>query len=160
MVKFGKTAQVLEVCFNTLNRHNEKLEISQVESPDNSVRNNILTMVQGSWALVTITFEDNIPINEFENGIVVKVYIQDQLYRVGRYQSALKQSYGDLIMFPNVDPITDVKIADLFYYNYALSPNEVEANVLKGPNLTVSGAYMPTQQPPTLSDYNKLDIYN
>lgn len=160
MVKFGKSAQVLEVCFNTLTRHNEVVEISQVESQDNSVRNNILTMVQGSWALITISFEDNIPINEFENGIIVKVYVQDQLYRVGRYRSALKQNYGDLIMFPNADPITDVKMADLTYYNYALSANDVEGIMLKGPNLTVSGTYMPTQQPPTLSDYNKLDIYN
>ena len=160
MIKFGKTAQSLEVCFNTLNRHDEKLEISQVVSQDNTVRNNVLSMVQGTWILFTITFEDNIPINEFENGIIVKVFIQDQLYRVGRYKSALKQNYGNLIMFPNEDPITDVKLADLTYYNYALNQRDVEGIMLKGPNLKVSTAYMSTNQPPTLSDYNKLDIYN
>jgi hypothetical protein len=160
MVKFGKNAQTLEVCFNTMAHHNEKLVISKMETDDNTTRNNVLSMVQGSWALITITFEDNIPINEFENGIVVKIYVQDQLYRVGRYQTALKQNYGDFILFPNKEAISDVKISDLSYFNYALSPRDIEDIVQKGPNLSISKTYMPSSQPPTLSDYNKLDIYN
>lgn len=161
MVKFGKTAQSLEVCFNTLARHNEKLVIAQVETADNTLRNNVMSMIQGTWALITITFEDNIPINEFENGIVVKVYVQDQLYRVGRYQSALKQNYGDFYVFPNdKNAITNVQVSELTYYNYALSPKDVETIVYKGPNLSIGSSSGRGGTPQVLSDYNKLDIYN
>lgn len=164
MFKFGNNAKSFELVFNTLNKYDEKLIIDSTNAQDSVYRNNLLAVISNSWFLITMTFEDNIPINEFENGLVVKFYVNDTLYKVGRYSSALKQNYGDLYLFPNdtESTLADVKVSNLRYYNYVLADSEVRALASGGANTKSSGLYMSpsSAKPPLLSDYNKLDIYN
>lgn len=164
MLKFGNDGTSYEIKFNTLNRYDEVMRVERLTSPDSAYRNNLLTTLENTWHMITITFEDNIPISDFENGIVVKFYVNDVMYKVGRYASALKQNQGDLHLFPNGNsPISNVKMSNFAYFNYVLSEDEIRKLSLAGANTnptatkaTNSGA----NKPPVLSDYNKLDIYN
>ena len=162
MFKFGGNTRSFEVRFNTLNRYDEVMEINSVESSETTYRNNLLETVANSWVMITITFEDNVPINEFENGIMVKFYVNDTMYKLGRFSSALKQNHGDLYLFPNSSPLNGVKVSNFKYFNYVLSDSEIRNLAAGGANVTSSTLYMPPSatKPPVLSDYNKLDIYN
>lgn len=161
MVKFGADASNFEIKFNTLSRFDEVMKIEKLQSTDSAYRNNLISTLENTWSLVTISFEDNIPISEFENGILVKFYINDILYKVGRFSSALKQNQGDLILFPNTTPISNVKISNFKYYNYVLSEKDIQALVMQGAStMTSASASTVSNKPPVLSDYNKLDMYN
>lgn len=162
MLKFSSNGSY-EVVFNTLNRYDETMRIDIISSDDSAYRNNLIAILDNTWHMITVSFEDNVPINDFENGILVKFYINDILYKIGRFSSALKQNHGDLHLFPNgTNILSNVKISNFSYYNYVLSENEIRANALAGANTKPSSTYMkPTSaKPPVLSDYNKLDIYN
>jgi len=162
-VTFGTDASSFNVLFNTLNKHNEVLKVDKITSSDSIYRNNLLATLSKVWFMITITFEDNIPINDFENGIMVKFYVNDVIYKSGKYKSTLKQNPGDLILFPNGDnPITNVKLSNMKYFNYVLNESEIKNLLQQGASLAASTAYMPATlaKPPVLSDYNKLDIYN
>jgi hypothetical protein len=162
MIKFGKNEKSFDVAFNTLNRYDEVLKVTDVKSKDSNYRSNLLATLTGTWYMITVTFEDNIPINEFENGVQVKFYINDVMYQMGKFRSALKQNNGDLQLFPGESPLSGVKVSNLKYYNYVLSEKEISSLAMGGANLTSSSVYMSsmTNKPPVLSDYNKLDIYN
>lgn len=162
MFRFGSNAKSFEVVFNTLNRYDETLSIESLSSEDSMYRNNLLQMLNNQWIMISISFEDNIPINEFENGVIVKFHVNETLYKVGRFTSALKQNFGDLYLFPNEVPLADVKLSNMIYYNYVVSDSEVRNLYAKGPNTSTSSIYIKpeSKRPPTLSDYNNLDIYN
>lgn len=163
-VKFGADMQTFEILFNTFNKHDEKMIINTIRSEDSVSRNNLLSTLYSTWFMITITFEDNIPINDFENGIQVKFYVNDALYKIQKFPSALKQNQGDLHLFPNESSkaITNVKISNFNYYNYIISEKEIKDLLYAGANTKPSTAYIPSvsTKPPVLSDYNKLDIYN
>lgn len=164
MLKFGSDGTSYEIKFNTLNRYDEVMRIERLTSVDNAYRNNLLTTLENTWHLITITFEDNLPISDFENGIVVKFYVNDVMYKVGRFSSALKQNQGDLHLFPNGSaPISNVKISNFQYFNYVLSESEIRNIALAGATTTPNATKATSSgagKPPVLSDYNKLDIYN
>jgi len=162
MIKFGKNEKSFDICFNTLNRYDEVMKVVDIKSKDSNYRNNLLATLTGTWFMVTVTFEDNVPINEFENGVQVKFYINDIMYQMGKFRSALKQNSGDLHLFPNSASMSGVKLSNLKYYNYILGERDISSLALAGANTTSSSVYMTTMsgKPPVLSDYNKLDIYN
>jgi hypothetical protein len=162
MVKFGADPSTFEVKFNTLDRYDEVMKIEKLQSSDSVYRNNLLSTLENAWCMITVSFEDNILISDFENGILCKFYVNDILYKVGRFASALKQNQGDMILFPNTTPISNVKLSNLTYYNYVLSEKEIQAKVQKGPSIVSSSASVTSlsKKPPVLSDYNKLDVYN
>ena len=163
MVKFGADPATYEIKFNTLAKYDETMVIERLTSGDSAYRNNLLSTLENTWHLITISFEDNIPINDFENGIMVKFYINDVLYKVSRFPSALKQNQGDLFLFPNGNnTISNVKVSNFTYYNYVLGEDEIRNIALSGANTSSAGAFASpmSAKPPVLSDYNKLDIYN
>jgi hypothetical protein len=163
MIKYSADGNGYEVVFNTLNRYDEKVLVNKITSTDSSYRNNLLATLNATWHLISVTFEDNIPINDFESGIAVRVYINEVLYKTGRIPSALKQNHGDLYLFPNEkNPMTSVKVSDFTYYNYVLSEDDIRATAQAGANTSYSSltSIGNSNKPPVLSDYNKLDIYN
>lgn len=163
MLKFGSVPGTYEIKFNTLAKYDEVMLIEKVTSADTAYRNNLMATLENTWHLITISFEDNIPINDFESGIMVKFYVNDILYKVGRFPSALKQNQGDLFLFPNGDtPMSNVKVSNFNYFNYVLSEEEIRRLVVSGASMSASSAYASpvASKPPVLSDYNKLDIYN
>ena len=162
MIKFGKNEKSFDICFNTLNRYDEVMKVVDIKSSNSNYRNNLLSTLTGTWFMITLTFEDNIPINEFESGVQVKFYINEVMYQMGKFRSALKQNSGDLHIFPNENSVSGVKLSNLKYYNYILSEKDITSLALAGANTASSSVYMTSMsnKPPVLSDYNKLDIYN
>jgi hypothetical protein len=165
IIEFGSNPMEFNVRFNTDNNINETLAVTQIHSSDSIYRKNLLSLFQGRWFLVTVVFEDNIPINDFENGLAVKFYVNDVMYQSGVYAAMLKQNRGNLYLFPN-GSIDQCKISQMEYYNYAVGLPEVQSKYQAGPNVQPAtlpasgGGGASVAGPLQLSQYNVLDIYN
>jgi len=160
MLEFGTNPMDFNVKFNTANNMNETLSVQGSNTGDNVYRKNMMGLLQGQWFMISLVFEDNIPINDFENGTSVKFYVNNVLYQSGAYASMLKQNNGNLFLFPD-GSIDQCQISNFKYYNYALGQADVEANYREGPSKVASTSVKQASwQPLTLSDYNTMDIYN
>lgn len=160
LLEFGTNAMDFNVRFNTSNNINEVLAIKGTSTDNSIYRKNLMAMLVSQWFMMTIVFEDNVPINDFENGLAVKVYINGILYQSGTYAAMLKQNTGNMFLFPD-GSIDKVKISSFIYYNYALGEQEIQANMGKGPSSTAQSSVAQSfMQPLALSDYNIMDIYN
>ena len=160
MLQFGINNMDFRVRFNTANNINQELYVSTVTNDNDMYRRNILSLFAKKWFLVTIVFEDNIPINDFENGLSVKFYINEQLYTSATYPDMLKQNNGDFYLFPE-GALNKVMVSNMIYFNYALGPKEIANFYMQGPSSTsVSSVSSSFIMPVMLSDKNRLDIYN
>lgn len=146
--------------FNTLHNISELFQVTNIKSDNNIYRNNLMSIFAKQWFMVTIIFQDNMQINDFENGIIVRFYINDILYKQQVYNSALKTNDGDFTIFPDVIP--GCKISSFDYYNYAIDESLIEGHYKNGPSLkpstTIGG--IKKSMISYISDRNKLDIYN
>jgi hypothetical protein len=161
MLRFGKDHTELEVWFNSLTNLREHVVFSTVVSSDHALRKNMPSLVTNKWALFTVVLEDHAPINDFEDGIQVKLYINNAIHQVMKVPGTLRQNNGNLILFPN-GGIQGCKIGNLTYFNYALEQPDVQSLFMKGPPKTYysGGARQSAMQPLQLSAYNKIDLYN
>ena len=167
MVSFGSKPQEFAISFNRLDDIHTKMDVLRVVSDKNTMRQNMLSMFSGQWVCVTIVFEDNIPINDFEDGIMVRFFVNDVLYQTNRFSGALKQNQGDLVFFPDDAVLSSVKISDFEYFNYAISNDQIVTKVRKGPTLTssksIAGASAGSASMPSLTrigDMNAMEISN
>ena len=112
------------------------------------------------WFMMTIVFEDNMLINDFENGLSVKVYINGSLYQSATFAAMLKQNNGNFFLFPG-GSVDQCKISSFNYYNYAQGEADIQATMGQGPSskahTSLTSSFI---QPLALSDYNIMDIYN
>lgn len=137
--------------------------VNTIRNPDNTMRHNLLSLIPRSWTLVTVVMMDNMPLNDFENGIMVKVYINDLLYDTNSQPGMmLRQNRGNIIIGPRQSTGSGaVKIGDLTYYNYAVPDTEVRDMYQRGPT---DKAYDPSKvyraNVLRLTEVNKMDIYN
>lgn len=160
MLCFGANEMEFTVYFNTFHNYKESFEIKNIDSQQSTTRNNLLNMYTKKWVMLTIVFEDNMPINEFENGILVKFYVNDMLYQTGRFSSALKQNNGSLYMFPD-GPMSNCRVSNMVYFNYAATDNEIRRLADKGPSDKPTSAVTKSFiSPAWISDYNRMDMYN
>lgn len=161
MISFGDAEMEFVITFNTFHNMHEKMHIRKIKDDNNMLRNNLTSLFPRQWMRITVVFEDNVPINDFEDGIRVRFYVGDILYSSGTFASALRQNRGDLFIFPDDVTIKDCKIADVKYFNYALSDDAIRKFGLQKPNLQSAATSSTTTVANLgLSDYNRLDIYN
>jgi len=161
MLKFGANDMEFTIFFNTFHNMYEKLEIKNYASSNNATRHNLLSLYNQKWVMLTISFEDNTPINDFESGVLVRVYVNDVLYHTGRFASALKQNNGSLCMFPDEGGAPSCRISNFVYFNYAASDEDIRRLANKGPsNKPVESVTKSFISPSIMSDYNRMDIYN
>lgn len=160
MLYTGPNLMDFDVYFNTINNVKEVFEVRRLESTNTTLRHNLLSLFGDKWVMITFTFEDNIPINDFENGIVVKFWVNDTLYQTGYYTSALKQNNGNLYFFPD-GTIPTCRLCNFSYMNYCASLNEIQTLFMKGPSnkpaVPITKSFI---SPSFISDYNRLDVYN
>lgn len=162
-IRFGDSFDELVVEFNTLADPNASFKISSSPNPGPKERRNALSLMQGRWAMLTFAFEDNVGISNFEEGIMVRVYLNDDLYYTHRQKGAFRRNQGDLYMAPDFDQsINNVQIGDIKYFNYALPPRDVTEMYGRGPPKRQAEELQQrgSGDPLYLSEYNKLDIYN
>lgn len=161
MLAFGSKPMEFILTFNTLDNIKETMTITTKKSENTVYRKNFLSLFGDKWFAVTIVFEDNMPINDFENGLIVKFYVNDTLYQTGKYSSTLKQNTGDMCLLPDGTAIPKFKMGNFKYYNYALSDDEVKKFVAQGPPKQAAlSTTKASTMPYYVSDYNKLDMYN
>lgn len=146
--------------FNTLHNISETFDVVNIKSDNSVYRNNLLSVFSKQWFLVTIIFQDNMPINDFENGIIIKFYLNDIMYQQQSYKSTLKQNDGDLILFPDSN-ISGCKLTSMKYFNYAISDETIQSSYKFGPVVTPSTTFGSVKKNVSyVSDRNKLDIFN
>jgi len=159
MLSFGTNKMDFAIRFNTSNKLDELLYASKLESDNSAYRKNILSIMQANWVMVTIIFEDNIPINDFENGIRVQIYMNNLLYDTSYFNGMLKQNVGNLYFFPD-GPLNGVRVGNMKYYNYALAISEIKVLSSKVPDKAAVLNVNNGPGAPDLSAANILDIYN
>jgi hypothetical protein len=162
MVSFGNNKLDFVVKFNTNNKLDETMYAQRIESDNSVYRKNILSIIQTNWIMLTVIFEDNIPLNDFENGVRVQLYLNDLLYETKYYKGMLKQNTGNLYFFPE-GALNGVRLANMMYFNHAISSNDVKQLYYKKPgNKTASTIIKSTQKMPlvNVSAGNILDLYN
>lgn len=157
-IEFGDTYDHLLVTFNTTDDLDVVMDVAKVPG---STAPYALSLIGNRWALMTFTFEDHTPINDFEDGITVNFFLNDVLYRSGAFKGALRQNDDALHLFPG-GGISGARVGDLTYSNYAWGAAQVQKTYLKGPPRKrmrdpVDDAI---GEPLYLTEYNKLDVYS
>lgn len=159
-LRFGETFKDIVLEFNTQDDVDHAVNLCSTPHPvDVTIRHNLLDLIQNKWVFLAVTMEDNVPINDFENGIIVRFYINDVLYHTHRVASTLKQNNGDLFLFPEGE-VKGCRIADLKYYNYAIGFNTVKSGFKPGPPKYRADENDSVGSPLYISEYNKIDLYN
>lgn len=162
-LRFGETFKDFVLEFNTQDEITHSVNLTAVaQATDVTIRHNLLELIQQKWVHFAFSMEDNVPINDFENGVVVRFYVNDILYYTHRVSSKLRQNNGDLLLFP-AGAVPGCRIADLTYYNYALGFQEVKAAFSQGPpkkQANIAGSNSTVGRPLYLSKYNEVDLYN
>lgn len=163
-IRFGDDVTDIVVEFNTHDDINHRVSLASIEQRnDPTIRHNLMSLMQNKWVMLTFSFQDNVPVNDFENGIVLQVFVNDVLYHTHRVSSALKNNYGDLYLFPSDEEVKNCTIGNLKYYNYAVGVKEVKDLYKKGfPKklAALAGTSENVGAPLYLSEYNKLDLHN
>lgn len=161
---YFKAANMLGVQINT---DRDLIFEAEVGTPyaNQELRQNLLSLIPRHWALITIVFEDNIPINDFENGVAIKTYVNDLLYDTSVAPGAMRQNNGPFHVLMAEQWPPESRMSDLIYYNYALSDNDVRKLYNKGPNTNPSDdmpndTAMDDNDKLILSPYNKVDKTN
>lgn len=140
LIRFGNSYKELVVEFNTVDDPEQRIVImNRQDTGDSALRRNMASLSANYWVLMTFVFEDNVPINDFENGVVLKYYVNDTMYQVSRVRSTLRQNNGSLNLFPlktGEPPIAGARMASFSYFNYALTDEDIAARYLRGPSRT------------------------
>lgn len=163
MLSFGNDSDEFSIKFNSFNNMHEELYIAKYRYDDSAYRQNLPSMMAGQWFMITVIFEDNMPINDFENGLSVKFYLNDVLYQSATFPTAMKQNKGDLYIFPRINNsiISGCRISNFMYYNYAVSDKDITLEYNRRPSMTPASILADNSRMRTpMSDYNLLDMYN
>jgi hypothetical protein len=165
-IRFGPSYDSFQVELNTLHNPDERFLIRSFSGNTRpSMRNNAIKLAQNKWAMVTFTFEDHTAINDFEDGIIVRFYLNDTLYSTHTVRSAMRTNKSELHLFPSIDgrgqPIQNSRIGNIKYYNRALQHDDVKKLYHRGPPTKPAVEQdNPESEPLFLSEYNKADVYN
>lgn len=154
----------LIIRFNSTHKLHQEVIIRSKRHDDNTMRHNLTSLQPGRWMLYTITFMDNLPISDFENGLVVKTYINDTVYQIDKFPNiSVRQNDGDFHVLPTGAPnaTAGLRLADLAYHNYALRDADIAHIYKRGaPTSPHVEGNSTTEEVADMSAYNKLDIYN
>lgn len=172
LIKFGNDCRHLIIEFNTNKDPSVRME-TNVENTNNGYRQNLSSLMVSNWFLITYVIIDNYSyVQSSENGIQVILYINEIPYQTASAatdpllsNNHLRQNDGSLCFFPNTISNSGdfMKISDMKYFNYAVTPAEVTKTFNKGPSkyeAKLGVAEDRKNQPLFLSAYNKVDVYN
>lgn len=169
-IMFTKSYRDMCVIMNTTKDPLTKIDINMNASPGVGRQNLLSLMALNTWFMLTFVFVDNFSVpNAAENGIKFLMYVNEIPYIEHTANSmpslrgnTLKQNDGDLFVFPdNTQSGEFVKIGNVNYYNYALTPNDVTKIYSSGPPMHPAVVdERASKSPAFISAGNKIDIYN
>lgn len=162
-ITFGERYDQLGILFNTVQWPFASVVVNPSRNTeDDTKRRDAMKLIAHKWALFTFVLEDNVASDDFEDGIIIRFFLNDMLYFTSRMPGSLRVNAGNLYLFPE-GGIPQTRVADVTYYNYAVSQEKVKEVYEAGP----PRFYYPDVasragfgDPLYLSEYNKLDIYN
>lgn len=170
LIKFGDNHKELVVEFNTNKDISYSSKIQMKTDADPSSKRNALSLLPLGWYLFTFVFEDTFSALETtEIGSKFTFYLNDFPYHIVSASSDarlrnnfIKQNEGGLHILPDMkNPNDFIKLANIKYYNYAITPKEISKLFEKGPPKHAANDVKNTiPKPAYLSAYNKMDIYN
>ena len=169
-IMFTNSFRDLRVIMNTSKAPIVNIDINMNASPGAGRQNLLSLMALNSWFMLTFVFVDSFSVpSSSENGIKFLMYVNDIPYIEHTANSmnilrgnTLKQNDGDLFIFPdNTRSGEFVKIGNVNYYNYALTPKEVTGIYGAGPpNHPAVVDEKNSKSPAFISAGNKIDIWN
>lgn len=164
LVRFGdfdstKNNTHLVIEFNSLRNPHLKVELN----------GEVFSLLKSSskhpkYNLITVSFQDNFDFGGIERGIKVEVFIDDALVRTEVFEdNALRINKGPIVLFPgNIGELNaiDAEIADLTYYNFAVSTMDVDRIYNNG--FRDRTCQLPDSWESTDSkyDFGKINLYN
>lgn len=163
LIRFGDNYKEMVVEFNTTDKFNEKMIIvNNVSETDSAIRRNAMSLTPHYWVMFSFVFEDNVPINDFENGIAIKFYVNDTMYQLHKVRSTLRQNNGELFVLPDETKtgIKSARICDVYYHNYALDDIKIKDIYSRGPTKSVYSRNNDFGKPLYLAASNRLDQTN
>lgn len=171
MISFLDTYRSFKVRMNTNKNPMVDIDIKMNQNPGTISNQNLLSLLAlNNWYLFTFVFQDSFSIPQAaEDGIRFVMYVNETPYvehNSGTMPelkgNTLKQNEGDLNLFPtNTNSNNFASFGNMTYYNYALTPNEVLKVFEKGyPSHSSLPEGNKSEQPPYITAFNKIDIYN
>tara|TARA_Y100000389_G_scaffold144867_1_gene143297 strand:+ start:145 stop:1101 length:957 start_codon:yes stop_codon:yes gene_type:complete len=153
IIKFGNNSTELEILFNVYKGDNLNDTEQKIMKIDSNGNGNLFKLTNtDEWSLITVIFQDSMD-NDIKNGVNVSVYLNDVLlksedfteeYIKNDYNSSilksaplLKLNDDSIYILPDNDNNLDdskAELADIKYYNYALTQLEISQNYKKGIN--------------------------
>lgn len=133
---------------------------------DETLRKNILSLIPGSFAMMTFVFQDRYDKEKFDNGFVMTFYFNGARYHRSSHSGSIRVNDAPLYVFVDEDDkgIKGCNMADLTYFNYALSNDEIGrlySRSFSNKDAVENGATA-GKSPSTLvtSPFNNLDLLN
>lgn len=142
LVRFGRTHEELIVDINTT------LDLEQSFTTAfgaSDMGRKHLQLMTGRWVMFTIVFQDHVPIDDFEDGILMQMYVNDVTLVRKTARGALRLNNGDMCFLPNDEAIRGGFLADFAYYPWALSRKEIQQRFRKGPSKGCTRALQPRE---------------
>ena len=163
LIRFGENYKEMVVEFNTTDKFNERMVIvNNVSATDSAIRRNAMSLIPHYWVMFSFVFEDNVPINDFENGIAVNFFVNDTMYQIHKVRSTIRQNNGNLFVLPDDSKIgiKTARICDVCYHNYALDDIKIKDIYTRGPTKSVYSRNNDFGQPLYLAASNRIDQAN
>ncbi len=167
LVKFGPNGKDIIVEVNTTQNITERAVVPTIKSADEAMRHNVFSLIPNKFVMWTLVFEDDVLYgNAHESGTVFRMYVNDFLYYTKRFKGTLRLNKGNLVLLPligNDKAIENGYIADMTYYNRALTPTDVRqvmALGVRNKRYDEMDGNAPFNEPLYITEYNKLDIHN
>lgn len=162
LLMFSPDGNGMVIQFNTNENISNSIMVDKVKTTDDAGRHNVAAMLPGKWVLWTLVFSGHVnPLESSETGVRVEMYINDFLHHTEVFKGSLRTNKGYIRMLP--EPINGGFVADLTYYNWALSQSDVRDVLYQGVTEDMYNEMdtdMSFMQPNYITEYNKLEIYN
>ena len=161
LIMFGENSNELLIKFQT---------DSNNEIKNNSVRitNKLFNITDhDTWFMVTIIFKDYNDYNNRASGVELSVYLNNALLAVEKIKNeTMRINTGEFVILPNAS--TDAKfsnisgeLADIRYFNYALTYNDINDLYQKGFNNEVFKTHLQLKSNKNKQqNMHKINLYN
>ncbi len=160
LVKFGKNSNELIVQFQT----NEDGEIINTQA---KITDKLFSITDhDTWFMITIIFKDYKK-NNRESGIETTIYLNNALLTIHKEEqnNNLRITNSKFVILPDSSKNTNNtnisgELADIRYFNYALSYKQIDELYEKGFNNEVFKTYLQLQSNKGKQDKHKINMFN
>jgi hypothetical protein len=158
LIRFGDTPNKMRIEFNSI-KH-PYLHVDLEADVFGLLKSN---SKHPRFNLITFSVQDNFDFGGIERGINFNVFIDDALVKTQAFEdNALRLNEGPIALFPSQrdNTMIDADIANLTYYNYALSTREV--NDIYNRGFANKACELPDSwnSDAALLNYGKLNLWN